>query len=309
MNSTASTPSGRHALEVPLAVLLGSVGYLTAILVLLFITPLNTRLSFAEIFRPPERAIWCSLVAAQVALWAILFPPLVTKLSGYWRTLRANPWGTGILLIALFLLFGLFIASHQDLPDKLKFPVEWQKPKIRVISLIGLTPMLLSLSGIYAVSVAAGELLSPGADRHDQVFSLLKFRRDLRTFLTMAGLIIGGATLTTGALHRALVALNKGFAYNPSLVLLYGAYGSGVIALVYVPAHLLLSRVGHRVVSNLVPQPSADPASLVKWRKDQDELESALDLKAGVAESLKGSLSLLYPLVGSGISILLGLGK
>ncbi|MET0396293.1 MAG: hypothetical protein ABW277_05685 [Longimicrobiaceae bacterium] len=289
--------------------LLGSVGFVVTLSVLVFIAPENANPSLATIRQPPERAIWCSLVAAQVALWTIMLPSLLAMLKEYREMLREHRSGAAILLTGLLLLFGAFLAGHGGLSDKLRFPVEWQEPKIKAISYIGLVPMLLSLLGIYAVSAAAEAAMLQIDDVRSHIFSFLKMRRDMRTFLTMAGLIIGTATLCTGALHRALVVLNEGFVYNRTLVLLYGAFGSGVIALVYVPARLLMNRIGHGIVSRLLVQPLPDLDSLVKWRADMDALEDVLDLKTSIWEDLKDSLSLLYPLAGSAISVLLGVGK
>jgi hypothetical protein len=313
LTSTSSNPaSSRHAaLSVPLAVLVGSVGYLVGVLALAYDPALSLADGFRVLLLPPERAIWSFLVAAQTALWMLLLSPICLKLRAYRGDITARPIGLAAFAAGFGILLTLFLLSHQTLPDTLTFPVTAQKSKIGAITVVGAAIMALTLIGILGVGTRAAGIYRAAGSGAAEIGSFLAVRRDLRGFLLMAGLVIGAATLSTGALHRALAVLNPPelFAVNPTMILLYGAFGSGVIALVYVPAHILVNDVGRRIADSLSPLRATDAASLIGWHRERHELEAVLDLKATPWENLRSALAILYPLLGSAVSLLLGLGR
>lgn len=301
----------RAALVVPVAMLLGSTGYALGV-VLLAYDPSRTLLEgFRALLLPPERAIWGFLVATQIALWMLLLPPLLAKARGYRAEFVENPVGVSAFVAGFAILLALFLASHHTVPESLNFPVAAQRAKILLITLAGAAVMMLALLGVLSVGFRAARVVGMTDVADAEVRQYLELRRDLRWFLMAAGILIGVATLTTGALHGALAALNppETFALNPTMILLYGAFGSGVIAMAYVPAHLVANAAGRRIADLISPLRAGDAASLVAWHKEQHELEAVLDLKSSPWDNLRSSLTLLYPLLGSAISLMLGIGR
>ncbi|MDQ3799943.1 MAG: hypothetical protein M3384_10855 [Acidobacteriota bacterium] len=287
------------------------IGYLLGIAYLVLISPLpfSPAESFEYIFRKPEVAVWCSLVAAQVAYFAGVTPPLLRKLKeyrAYFFKRKSELLTSGLVLL---LLLTLFLLSHQLVKGDLDLPVHYQKIKIFILTFAGLLVLVLALYGMRLVGMAVRDVPLNQQTAYESISKFIRCRDDLSWFLLVSGFIVGGATLTTGALQRALVALNDAkFPYSPSLVLLYGAFGSGVIALIFIPSHLALLDVGKKLCDELLRMPKGNIKELLAWNEERAELEAFLGLKGGTLDTVKTGIAILSPLAGSAISLFIGKG-
>jgi hypothetical protein len=301
----------RAALVVPLAMLLGSTGYALGVMLLAYDPSQTLLVGFRSLLLPPERAIWGFLVATQIAVWMLLLPPLLARVRGYEAELAENPVGVSTFLAGFGILLVLFLASHHTAPEALRYAVAAQRTKILVITVAGSAVMMLALLGVLSVGFRAARMLGTTDAAVAEVRQYLELKRDLGWFLMAAGILIGLATLTTGALHRVLAVLNPPelFTVNPTTILLYGAFGSVVIALAYVPAYVVANAAGRRIADAISPLPAGDAPSLIGWSKERHELEAVLDLKTSPWENLRSALALLYPLLGSAIALMLGIGR
>jgi hypothetical protein len=120
------------------------------------------------------------------------------------------------------------------------------------------------------------------------------------------GALIGGITLATGALRNAATAIegNKQI-IPPEVVLVYGAYFTVLVALVYAPTYVTLQTTGRNLQDSVLPMPSPASQEWETWCKKRQGLEEVLRLEKGGTQSFQTSFAILAPLAGSIISILL----
>jgi hypothetical protein len=119
----------------------------------------------------------------------------------------------------------------------------------------------------------------------------------------MAGAVIGLAVLSAGALREATVPTFVDEDRFPEEgVLLYGAFFTGLLLLVYGPAHLALKRLGVRVRDHYFPlsgMPDPDSDSLRGWVDKRATLETLLQLNVTPLQQLQTSLFILAPLLSA----------
>src|SRR5918996_2116660 len=86
----------------------------------------------------------------------------------------------------------------------------------------------------------------PSPSRRNSIRHLADaFQAHILRFLSVAGAVIGLAVLAAGALRKATVPeFVADRAFPQEGILLYGAFFTALLLLVYVPAHLALKRLG-----------------------------------------------------------------
>ncbi len=150
----------------------------------------------------------------------------------------------------------------------------------------------------------------------------LDLRDRLQFFLVIAGTGISAATLGSGALRNTLIAwaksdtlslacikVAKSVNFPAEMVLLYGLYTTALLTLVYIPTFIAFQSKGREICGSTYPKPSfnSDASdSWVNWYSNQKKVEELLKLQLGATDSLKTGISILAPLAGSAISLLLG---
>jgi hypothetical protein len=90
-------------------------------------------------------------------------------------------------------------------------------------------------------------------------------------------------------------------------ILLYGAFFTALLLLVYVPAHLALRRLGLRIRDHYFPlsaMPDPGDDALAGWLGKRTALETLLQLSVTPAQQLQASLFILAPLLSAVLSTL-----
>jgi hypothetical protein len=244
-------------------------------------------------------------MAGQMALWTVLFVPIWRNVSSLYGKVTISWWGVLLGLVSISILFILFLWAHAVVPANVELPVHNQKPKVVFLTSCGMLVLMLALAGIHLVGIEAKEALQAMERSKFSVVRFQEARNTLKFLLLCTGLIIAGGTLTTGALFNAISVLNP---LAPSLpksgVLLYGAYGSAVICLVYLPAHNAIREFAFSLCEQSVPTPNVE--ELAAWSDKRVKLESYLGASETPLDTLKAGLSILAPLAGSAISLFIG---
>jgi hypothetical protein len=290
-------------------VILGVSGYLVAVLILV----VNDAGSFSEqvsyAFRNPAAIAWETLVAIQVGASAALLPALTAAV-------RVYPIPSGLALRQLatlgaiaLLLFGVLIGGHRIVDPNLCLPVHHQKENVIIFTSFIFLSFLGTLYGMCSVALATVELVGRSHSIPNALSTFLQHSRSLQWYLLIAGLIVGGAALTTGALQAAIASLNTNLnakvSPNPWLVLIYGGFGSAVIALYYIPVHSALHSAGIALCDRILPM-KGDAEEILIWFEKRAKLEAALGLNKNWLDNFKSVLIILTPLAGSAISLLVG---
>jgi hypothetical protein len=266
-----------------------------------------------------EYRIWVVLIALQLAMWGALMPGLVRmnlRLRcglGRKRGWRGLGWQDGCYL-ALLVVLVVALASVGSTGQPTPPAVAW---RTRGLQLLGLIVAMPIFTGVWllqetvtrlAATVASTPRDQAGAMAWDptgrRVFAAVVANRAvLQQLLLAASLIIGAATLATGALRLAVLAAHPDASFPPAYALLYGGFFTVVLAFVYVPAHLSLQRLGTGLVDACWPIPLTRPDK--DWYDNRQAASAALGLTVSVKDSFQAGAAILAPLVTSVVTVLL----
>jgi hypothetical protein len=246
-------------------------------------------------------AVWASIIGAQTAYWVTAAGPLWHDLGRVWRRGPGRRGATAalVVIVVVILVVFPFFSAAATIP----WPLWGHQLKVRVLTLTaGLVVGVPALSGIALVQqTVQGRRLDEVDER--EVGAALESRRDLQRFLSVAGAIIGLAVLAAGALRRAVVPTFVAEAAFPEeAILLYGAFFTGLLTLVFVPAHLALKRLGVAVREQYFPlgrMPDPTAEAFTSWVAKRAALENVLQLHVSPAQRLQASLSILAPLLSA----------
>jgi hypothetical protein len=138
------------------------------------------------------------------------------------------------------------------------------------------------------------------------VAAALEARSRALRFLSVAGAVIGLAVLAAGALRKATVPeFVAAREFPQEAILLYGAFFTGLLLLVYGPAHAALKGLGVRILDHYFPlseMPAPDADSFKGWLDRRTTLETLLQLNVSPAQQLQASFFILAPLLSAVIT-------
>jgi hypothetical protein len=174
---------------------------------------------------------------------------------------------------------------------------------------------LVGMFAIVAAIPAAGAMfgvrrVAKGCDPGTQgelVDVLLTLRGMLQRLLTATGSVVALVTFSAGTwwlLERSL-----GVQYGskpPQYVLVFGAFGSAVLGVVYGPAWTALQRRGRELCDEMFPLRGLDAQEkILSQVTDRQKLEQALGLDRGIVADLQGGVVILAPLLASAVAAFL----
>lgn len=134
-------------------------------------------------------------------------------------------------------------------------------------------PLLL----VVAVPAAMGlGLLRRAAEGGGPLETYLRLEADLRRFLTVLGGVLTIAILGIGALAQAYNAFydaRSGVEHvPPELLLVFGGIWAGVLAVIYLPTHNAIHRMGEGILDELSPLPAMSDAGFVSAVDRREEV-------------------------------------
>ncbi|HEY8338883.1 MAG TPA: hypothetical protein VIK95_03380 [Egibacteraceae bacterium] len=285
-----------------LVVVLGIVGFAAGVVVLLIgAGPESSAFRATLGFKA-----WAATIGAQTAYWAIVAGPLWRDVATAWR--RAQAGRLAAVVVAVALLVAVVCVALSS--PVVRWPLEGHRWKILLLTAVG--------SVLVAVPALAGVALVHERVRHrsaapidsSSVVVLLEARAEALRFLSVAGGVIGLAVLATGALRHATVegGFVAGGDFPPEAVLLYGAVFTGLLAFVYVPAHLALQGLARRVRDHHFPlqdMPVPDSPDAPAWLERRARFGDLLAVDAPPLRQLEASLFIVAPLLSAILSHLI----
>jgi hypothetical protein len=253
-----------------------------------------------EFVASPGFVVWGAVIAAQTAVWAVLTVPVWREAVALYRVTQPGwtIWLVPVLVLAALLaLVALSPAAGFD------WPLAGHRWKSAVLT--GAATLGVGLPAIFAIC-----LVQDGVRRHQRsgltaadVDHAVEGRAQMRRLLGAAGAIIGLAVLAAGALQRAVVPRFVPVEdYPPSSVLLYGAFFTGLLILVYLPAHLSLRRFCLDIRDSYYPpdqMPAPTEPGFGDWIEGRNRLDTLTGVNVGVAQQLQASLFILAPLISA----------
>ena len=168
-----------------------------------------------------------------------------------------------------------------------------------------LVPAFALLGAVPAAGVMFGVRRAAGDARPaasgDLVDLLLTLRWLLQRLLIVAGTAVALTTFTTGTWWLLEHSLHAPYGNRPpQFVLVFGAYGSLLVGVVYVPAWTAVQRRGQRLCYELFPLHGVneEPAILDRVGERQ-KLQQMLGLDRGILADLQGGMIILAPLLAA----------
>lgn len=246
-------------------------------------------------------AVWAVVIGVQTAYWAVVSGPLWADLIGVWR--NTSPGHASTLALAAALILILIVFPLLSMAHRATWPLWAHSGKIRVLTIIGgLAVGVPALMGIALVQRRVNDQEAGPVDK-DDVPAAIKARSQILRFLSAAGAVIGLAVLAAGALRNATVPrFVRDDSFPPQGVLLYGAFFTGLLLLVYVPAHVALRKLGGKIREHYFPvsqMPAPDDDAFKGWLDKRTNLETLLQLNVTPSQQLLASLFILAPLLSA----------
>jgi len=271
----------------------------------------------------PQFLVWVMLLCAQAALWALAIVPLLRALRGLARGLREDGSLTGttvagiaVSAVALTTAAVLFAFAPRILPSQLtsrtRLPQQWPLPehtlKVSIIVSVAIVIGVLAIVGIWMAGIALQSLPGKVLVESGDVERFLELRGALNGLLAFAGGIIGLATLSTGALRNAVLALNPTspkYEFDAQYVLVYGLFFTGLLAIAYAPSFLALRAAGTwlRDASYPLPQPGSETFTTVL--EQRSAFGDFLQVSLSASASFKAGAAIFAPLASSLVALLI----
>src|SRR6266511_2700668 len=178
----------------------------------------------------------------------------------------------------------------------------WRSVTLLTFTILGSVPAFGVMDGVRRTAGNESALGTKG----EQVAVLVTLRQLLQRLLAAVGSLVALSTLATGALLAAQPSLPAGSGDNvstelpPQSVLVFGGWGSLLVALFYVPAAAAIQRRGQRLCDELFPLDEAEEASaILSLAEGRHKLEKLLGVDRGVIADLQTGLAILGPLLAS----------
>ena len=247
------------------------------------------------------------LIAAQTAVWAIgaavlLAPQVWLPVAGLWATARIPVAATVAATAAPLVAFFVYVEFTLDL----HYPLPYHEWKIFALSLVGMSVALLGVARLALVKVALEN--EPASGTLADVERYLELRTLLERVLAVEGAILGAAILAAGGLRNTVVAFHSHdqSSFPREYVLVYGAYFTLLLALLYAPVYRRLLEVGRaNVDAACEPEEPTSPSWLPAYEK-RKKLEEHLQLQLATGTSFRVGVAILAPLGSALVGLLLG---
>jgi len=183
----------------------------------------------------------------------------------------------------------------------------------------GLVGMFAIVAAVPAALVMFGMWRAVGSDaplgpkdaaartKGDQLNILLALRRMLQRLLAVVGAVVALVIFTAGTWWLLERSLHTQFGSRPpQYLLIFGAFGSTLVGLIYGPAWTALQRRGRLLCDEMFSLRGVDQEEVIVSRaSERQTLEQMLGLDRGFLADLQGGLLILAPLLAGAVAAFL----
>jgi hypothetical protein len=260
-----------------------------------------------------EFKLWLFLSVVQPAIWGAALVPLwsiLRSLRQHWAPNKREIVATSAVFAALVLSFIVGSTSLSPIPN----PLPHFQAKLLVLSLLAAAVGIAGAVGISLVHAALEGFAGREGSAETLLADYLRLREQLRRLLAIEGIIIGAAVLASGALRHAVLSyapsanvhfLEPGM-FPPEYILIYGAYFSGLLVLLYAPTFNRFLAVGRALRDRYA---SLGPPDSEGWSAAYDrrrKLEDLLELGMTTTGSFRTGVAIFAPLASGFLGLLVG---
>jgi hypothetical protein len=171
----------------------------------------------------PQFILWVLILCGQAAIWVGAAAFVGLTLRERWRDLQQQQaLGVGavvalasavvLTLLAVLLLFGTRLGIYADLPrGSMPSGSTWPLADHarKMTPLVGTALFIggLAIAGMWLTTLAFGDMARHATSRSSSVSRFIELRTELTALLAVAGVLVGLATLSSGALREAVIAV------------------------------------------------------------------------------------------------------
>ena len=276
----------------------------------------------------PEFVLWLLILCAQASFWILALGYVAGTVFRRTKDLRSRGLLTpgrvlplAASLLALIVLPALVVSSGEDtplrhIPAKGQFPLADNEAKITPIVVLGLAIGFLAIVGMWAATMALNRLRPNGQPSAELLGRFLALRREVGALLSVAGTLVGLATLSSGALRLAVLAANQEpyFAGLPpteelefasGYVLAYGLFFTGLLAIAFAPSFLAMRAAGDRLRDAAHPLVAPNHPNFADVVAKRNGLDAVLQTNLSASATFKAGAAILTPLAGSLVALVL----
>jgi hypothetical protein len=182
---------------------------------------------------------------------------------------------------------------------------QWKNVLLHLVGAVAILPLLIIVKQI-ELDADDDAAWSPGAHT---IARISRLRRSLHIATAALGAIVALAVIGTGALRDAVAAADVE-PVPDTLVLVYGAWYTAVVAAIYLPAFGAIERRATRMLDEVARLPDPDPATAETFSERvafRAEVAQQLGLGGNARQNLEGLVVVMSPLIGAVLTRLGGL--
>ena len=248
---------------------------------------------------------WLFIILAETSIWpiaALFVVSVLRELRGEWQNAKVEVVRSAAILTTLVIVMGLVTDANIN-----RQIVPGYRVKGNLILLMGYAVVLSAASGIWLIHSALlrlqSDLESLGQIFHD----FLRLKSLLQSLLSVLVAILIGIILGSIAHRMAILSQYPSTPYPLEYIVVYGAFSSTLLGLVYGPAYFRMLVVGRQLLDAYFPITSL-PASaeFLAWAERRKALEDVLHLDKVASRTIRAFGGVLAPLVSSIIGAVLG---
>lgn len=245
-------------------------------------------------------APWAAVIAVQGAFWVVVTVPLWREVAATYTA--AKPART-ILVIPAAVIVLLALLAVGSPARGIPWPLVGHHAKVWVLT--AAAAVGVGLPAIFGICIVQDRVRrhTPTALGASDIHMAVEARAQIKRFLGLAGTAIGLAVLAAGALQKAVVPqFVPATKYPASSVLLYGAFFTAILLVVYLPAHLSLRRFCADLretwyPSAKMPDPTSD--EIAHWLEGRKRLDTLTQAEMTVTQQLQATVFVLTPLLSA----------
>ena len=214
------------------------------------------------------------------------------------------------MFIVFIFLINMFTFRKELLdPISMKeFPLSRHQFKMIAITILGFITASFGFTGILTVNLAISNLIEapilegePKKFHLDSVKKYLDLRDLLQKVLRIIGILLGLTMLATAALQKAILPFNGEYYLSTQFLFVYGLGFSLYIAIIYIPVLVRLNSIGYEMRDIYIGSLPENYDEWSAWFSKKDTIEGHLGLKTDFKEKLGKAITIMAPVIASGI--------
>lgn len=250
--------------------------------------------------------VWAAAIAVQGGFWGVVSIPLWREILAAYREQRPN---RGVFALPLLIVIAVTWLAFLSPVRNVSWPLFEHTVKMRILTGFGtLAVGLPALLGILLVSEAGRRRNFSSRDVAEIQFAIAA-RAQVGRSISLVGGSIGVAVLAVGALQKAMVpAFADESTFPSSSIVLYGAFFTFLLLVVYFPVHLSLRRICAEIRDSWYPlakMPEPDGQAFAEWLEGRKRLDEVTQFDLTVSQQLQAAIFLFTPLLSGVLSKLI----